>query len=230
MKKLAEDNLLIQKENQNQLRELETQYISNKIELLPQYIEEQKEKICHEIIEYANSHKETIYDRNGNPLYERVKMNPLVISNYFFKSVCPISSQIPEYNAEKLGIVFDYYMYIIAEINDKFGNYPSSLTSFCKLAGITTSTLRNYKNSPDLHMRNLVEKIYDQIGDENITMSQMGIVKERSTIFKMKSQNEITEKVTPNVNINYTEIVDTTAAKARIDKYKSFIDSKSKGK
>lgn len=230
MKKLAEDNLIIQKDNQNKLRELESEYISSKFELLPQYVEEQKKQIVKEIVEYANTHKETVYDRNGNPLYDKVRMNPLVISNYFFKSVCPISSQIPEYNAEKLGIVFDYYMYVVAEINDKFGNYPSSLTSFCKLAGITTNTLRNYKNSPDIHMRNLVDKIYDQIGDENITMSQMGIVKERSTIFKMKAQNEITEKVTPNVNINYTEIVDTTAAKARIDKYKSFIDVKRRNK
>ena len=63
-----------------------------------------------------------------------------------------------------------------------------------------------------------------------IKESQMGRVKERSTIFKMKSQNDVTEAATPNVNINYTEIVDTTKVNDRINKYKSFIDKKNKGK
>ena len=75
-------------------------------------------------------------------------------------------------------------------------------------------------------MRNVVEKIYDQIGDDNITMSQMGIVKERSTMFKLKSQNEVTEKPTPNININYTEVVDKSIANERINKYKNFLDVK----
>ena len=56
------------------------------------------------------------------------------------------------------------------------------------------------------------------------------MVKERSTIFRLKSQNEVTEAVTPNVNINYTEVVDKTAVSNRIAKYKQFIDKKGKGK
>lgn len=226
MSKTKQDNLEIQLENQNNLRALEAEYIVDKIDKLPKYIEEEKEKITNELIKYANTHKIEKTDRYGNVVGEYIKMNPLVITNYFFKSINPISSQIPEYNAEKLGIVFDYYCYIIMEINERVGNFPSSLTTFCKLAGITMSTLRNYKNSPDINMRNLVEKIYDQVSDENVTLSQLDMVKERSTIFKMKSQNEVTEKVTPNVNINYTEIVDTAAVNNRINKYKAFLDKK----
>lgn len=225
MNKLKEDNLEVQIQNQNDLRELEVEYITNKIGELPQYIEEQKKQITKDLIEYSKSHTVEKTDRYGNVI-EYTKMNPLVITNYFFKSINPISSQIPEYNAEKLGIVFDYYCYIIMEINDKVGNFPSSLTTFCKLAGITLNTLRNYKNSPDIHMRNIVEKIYDQVSDENVTMSQLAMVKERSTIFKMKSQNDVTEAVKPNVNINYTEIVDTTAVNNRLNKYKAFLDKK----
>ena len=125
-------------------------------------------------------------------------------------------------------MVFDYYCDILAEVNDKIGNFPSSLTSFCKLASITLSTLRSYKNSSDLNMRIIVEKIYDQIGDENITMSQMGIVSERSTIFKMKSQNEIVEKQQPTVHISITEKPDYEHIEERLKKYKQFANKKEK--
>lgn len=230
LNKLKEENFMIQINNQNQLRDLEAEYINDQISRLPEYIETQKQEITNKLIEYQNNHRKAIYDKSGNLIGEKIILNPLVISNYFFKSVTPISSQIPEYNAEKLGIVYDYYLYLITEINDKIGNFPSSLTSFCKLAGITLSTLRNYRNSNDIHMRNIVEKIYDQVNDENVTMSQMGVVKERSTMFKMRSQNEVTEKVAPNVNVNYTEIVDTAAVLDRINKHRAFVEKKNQGK
>ena len=130
------------------------------------------------------------------------------------------------YNAEKLGLVFDYYMYLISEVNDKIGNYPSSLTSFCKLAGITLNTLRSYRSSDDLNMRIIAEKIYDQVGDENITMSQMGITKERSTMFKLRSQNEITEAQRPTVSINFNEQINTEQIEDRIKKYQSLAAKK----
>ena len=77
-------------------------------------------------------------------------------------------------------------------------------------------------------MRIIVEKIYDQIGDENITMSQMGIVSERSTIFKMKSQNEIVEKQQPTVHISITEKPDYEQIEERLKKYKQFANKKEK--
>ena len=132
------------------------------------------------------------------------------------------------YNAEKLGMVFDYYCDILTEINDKIGYLPSSLTSFCKLAGITTTTLRNYRNSTDLNMRIVADKIYDQIGDENLTMSQLGKINERSTIFKMKSQNEMVEKEQPKVQINITEKPDPDRIKKRLEKYAQYSDKKGK--
>lgn len=179
------------------------------------------------MIQYANEHTVPCeWDKEGNPTSYKVKINPLVITNYFFKSITPITSQEPIYNAEKLGMVFDYYCDILANVNDKIGDFPSSLTSFCKLAGITLNTLRQYKNSTDYNMRVVAEKIYDQIGDENITMSQMGIVKERTTMFKMKSQNELVEKQQPNININITEKPDMERIEERIGKYKQFASKK----
>lgn len=225
-------NLEIQKANQNDLRDLEQFYTENKVDSMFKNIELQKEIITNEITVFAETNRRPIeWNGDGEIVrWEQKEINPLVINNYFFKPITPITCQEPIYNAEKLGMVFDYYCHILAEVNDRIGYFPSSLTSFCKLAGITLNTLRNYKSSQDYNMRVVVEKIYDQIGDENITMSQMGIVKERSTIFKMKSENEMVEKQQPKINVNITERPDLDKISARLAEYKRFATKKDKKK
>jgi len=227
MKKIKEENYEIQKKNQNDLRDLEQFYVEGKVDNMLATIQEKKDELVKDMIKYHDSHlKECKWDKDGKPVAWKVDISPLVINNYFFKPICPITSQEPVYNAEKLGMVFDYYCDILAEVNNQIGNYPSSLTSFCKLAGITFNTLRNYRNSDDYNMRVVAEKIYDQIGDENVTMSQMGVVRERSTIFKMKSQNEMVEKVQPQVKVNVNAEIDVDRIQERLNKYKKFASKK----
>ena len=224
-----EKNNEIQVLNQNKLRDLEQMYVENKIDTMFETIEQKKAELVQDMIQYAKEHTKPLkWNKDGIPIGEKIEINPVVINNYFFKSIVPITSQEPEYNAEKLGMVFDYYCEILAEVNDRIGNFPSSLTSFCKLAGITLATLRNYRNSSDYSLRVVAEKIYDQIGDENITMSQMGVVREKSTIFKMKSQNEITEKEQPKISINITEKPNMERIEERLNKYKMFASKKGK--
>lgn len=228
MRKIKEENLEIQTNNQNELRKLEKFYNTNEIDTLFKDVESKKQELVEKMIQYAKEHeKECKWTKDGDPIDWKVEINPLVINNYFFKSIVPIGSQEPVYNAEKLSMVFDYYCDILAEVNDKIGNFPSSLTSFCKMAGITLNTLRSYKNSQDYSMRVIAEKIYDQIGDENITMSQMGITREKTTIFKMKAQNEMVEKVQPNVNISVKTVdVDLDRINERLEKYKNYATKK----
>ena len=227
MTKIKSNNRIVQKENQSDLRRLEQDFVDTKVEKMQDYIEKQKLEITKQLVDFAENHtKATKWDKDGIPIEYGVIVKPIVINNYFFKSVCPIGSVEPIYNAEKLSLVFDYYMYILAEINDKLGDYPSSLTSFCKLAGITSTTLRNYRNSDDLNMRIIADKIYDQIGDDNLTMGQLGIAKERTTLFKLRSQNELTEAERPSVNINITEKVDKKTIEDRISKYSKLIEKK----
>lgn len=222
-----EENLEIQKATQNELRDLEQFYTEGKVDNMLAAIDKKKEELVAEMVEYANKRtKPCKWDKEGVPIDYKVDMNPLVINNYFFKSIIPIQSQEPQYNAEKLALVFDYYCDILAEVNDKIGYFPSSLTSFCKLAGITSYTLKTYRNSSDLNMRIIAEKIYDQIGDENITMSQLGVVRERTTLFKMKAQNELVEKEQPRVNINITEKPDMERITERLSKYKMYAEKK----
>ena len=229
MKKLKQENHEIQKQNQNDLRDLEQFYTEGKVDNMLATIQEKKEELVQEMIKYHDKHlKECKWDKEGNPVAWEVNINPLVINNYFFKPIAPIGCQEPVYNAEKLSMVFDYYCEILAEVNDKIGNYPSSLTSFCRLASITLNTLRQYKNSDDYNMRVIAEKIYDQIGDENITMSQMGVAKERTTLFKMKSQNEMVEKLQPQVKVNVNADIDVDKINERLNKYKMFASKKGK--
>ena len=161
---------------QSKIRELEEFYVNGTVnDLLPK-IQEKKQELVNAMIEYAESHTKPVkWNKDGIPIGKKIEVNPLIINNYFFKPINPIMSQEPIYNAETLGMVFDYYCEILANVNDIIGNYPSSLTNFCKMAGISLYTLRQLKNSDDYNMRVVVEKIYDQIGDENITMSQMGV-------------------------------------------------------
>ncbi len=213
---------------QNDVRALEQFYTEGKVDTMLTTIQEKKEQLVQDMIEYAEQHKEAVkWNKDGCILAREVKINPLVISNYFFKPIIPLSSQEPIYNAEKLAMVYDYYCELLYEVNDKIGNFPSSLTLFCKFAGITLNTLRRWKNSEDYSMRVIVEKIYDQIGDENLTMSQMGVVKEKTTMFKMKSQNEMVEKAQPNVNINVQTVdVDFDRINERLKQYSTFAGKK----
>lgn len=226
-KKVDKDKHELEIAQKNEIKDLEQFYTNGTVDNLLEHIEEQKEKIVADMIEYSNQkiipYK---FDKDGNPIAYKTQYNPLVVNNMFFKPIVPIGSIEPEYSPEKLALVFDYYCFLVAEVNDKIGNYPSSLTSFCKLAGISFAYLRKLRNSSDMNMRIIVEKIYDQIGDTNITMSQLGIVSERSTIFKMKSQNEMIEKEQPKININITEKPDLELINERINKYKKFADKK----
>lgn len=217
------------KKNQDKTRELEKFYTEGKVEDILERLEERKKELVQDMIQYAQEHRvESKWTRDGDPIDWKTDYNPFVIENVFFKSIVPIGCQEPDYNAEKLSLAYDFYCQLLVEVNNNIGQYPASLTSFCHFAGITLNTLRQYKNSPDLSMRVIAEKIYDQIGDTNITMSQLGIVKERSTIFKMKSQNEIVEKEQPQVKINIVEAPDMDRIEERINKYRNYVDKKAK--
>lgn len=227
MNKTRDKNLMIQEKNKMDLRKLEDFYVNGTVEDLIPVLNAKKEELVEKMIEYAKDNEKACkWTRDGDPVEYKTEIKPLIIQNYFFKSICPIGNKIPIYNAEKLALGYEYYMDLITEINIHIGAYPPSLVSFCKLLGITTSTLREYRNSSDIDMRNITEKIYEEIGDGNLTMSQMGVAKERSTLFRLKSQNEMTEKAQPNINITYKEVVNTDKLNSKLEKYRELIDKK----
>lgn len=217
----------IDENNKIKVRKLEEFYVNGTVSDLIPELNKQKEKMIEKMIEYAKENEVACkWDKDGDPVDYTVEIKPIVINNYFFKSIVPLGSKIPTYSAEQIAMAFDYYMDIITNINVHIGNYPTSLTTFCKFLGISMATLRNYRNSEDMDMRNIVEKIYDQIGEENLTMSQMGVAKEKSTLFRLKTQNEIVEKATPNVNITYKTTINKDDLENKLDKYKALLSKK----
>lgn len=197
------------------MRALEEFYTEGKVSNLDSKIEKTKKKIVNDMVKYAEKHSE--YD--AKTAKNVVDYNPIVITEEFFKPIIPLRGKMPKYSAEKLGLVYDYYSYLVSEVNDKIGVYPSSLSGFCRLAGLTMSELQRYKNSDDLDMRVTVEKIYDEIGDNNLTLSQIGKTKGNPTLFKLRAEHGITEKRTPNVSISLKQGIDTSKLDSIIQKY-----------
>lgn len=214
-------------EDRYKIRKLEQFYVDGTIDDLDANIEIEKEKVVKEMIEYAKNNLEEVkWGKDNEVLKEVVTINPKVVSYKFFKPIIKLTGVEPIYNAEKLGMVYDYYNFLVSEVNDKIGDFPSSLKTFCKFAGITTTSLRRYKNSEDPAMRVVVEKIYDEIEEDNVSMAQMGLMREKTTQFKLQTQNEIVVKSTPNVNINITEKPDLKAINEKLNKYLNFVDEK----
>lgn len=214
----------MEEENRFKVRELEKFVVDGTLDDIESTLDTLKDKQVKEMIKYAKKKTKPILNRYGDEVDKQIILNPTVIANMFFKPITPLRGQMPTYTAEKLGILFDYYLDLISEVNDKIGYFPASLTSFCKLAGITTSELRRYKSSNDYSMRVVAEKIYDEIGDSNMTMAQMGYAKERTTMFKLKAQHEMEEKVSPKVNITYKEVVNKKEIEEKLNKYKKILN------
>lgn len=221
-KELSIDSSL---EDRANMRMLEQFYTDGQIDNLNEELEKEKERLVNEMVEYAKKNEKAIkFSKDGDELIWEVFHNPKAISQKFFKPIIKLNGIEPIYNAEKLGMVFEFYNYLVAEVNDKIGNYPSSIKGFCRFAGITSTTLKKYRNSEDVSMRIVVEKIFDEIEEDNISMAQMGLIKEKTTQFKMRSQNEVVEKTTPTFNINITEKPDMDYINKKISKYIEFVE------
>jgi len=217
--KLKEDNNYIMLDNKNKVRTLEKFYVDAEIDNLPAIVEEKKNELVTKLDEFQNKYVEIVVDRHGN---EEKKVNPYLISTYFFNSINPISSKIPQYSAEKLSIVWDLYMYLIEQVNMNIGIFQPTLTHFCKFSGITLQTLNNYRNCGDVDMMNLCEKIYDECFNGNVSLAQTGQLREKSTITRMKIENQVVEKPQPNVNVNLSANVDLNEINRRLEEIKKF--------
>lgn len=185
-------------------------------------IEVAKKKSSELIEKYASKHTKKVLDKLGNTVDTYVDVNPILISNTFFKSLVPIDA-IPDYSAQELAKLYQFYEYLLTEINDNLGDFPSSLTLFCKLIGISLKQFQEMRNSQDENISNVVEKIYNDIEDFNISMAQLGKFKERTTLFKLKAQNEMEEKVAPKVNINIKKEINESKIVGNIDAYSKFV-------
>lgn len=187
-----------------ELQTLEKMFVSNQIDNLDMLLQEKQKEFESNMLKIENKLYTIEYDEKGKAIKKLNKQykNPLVLNNYFLKSINPYKNIQPEYTAESLNAVFDLYCEILTEVNVRIGTLPPSISSFCKFAGISTYTFKGYKSSAEIEMRTIVDMIEDYCYDTSVSMSQGGFVKERSTVYRMKSEQERMEKEQQKVVIN----------------------------
>ena len=154
--------------------------------------------------------------------------NPYLVSTYFFKSINPLSNIEPMYSSEKLAAVWGIYMNLIELVNIHIGPFQPTLSHFAKFAGISTYTLKSYKNSADIQMQTIANKIFDETFDSNVLLAQNKILSNRSTELRVKVENEVQEKPQVKVNVNVNQEVDLNQISARLNEISNFSKTKSK--
>lgn len=203
-------------EDKLEVRELQNFYVNSTISNLPELIDERKKDLLHKFTSYVNNNSRTRYTKDGNP-YKVLNVNPVIINKYFFSSLNPLSGYQPMYSQETLSIVFNLYEDICSQVNEKIGNYIPTLSNFCKFAGISTTTFRNYCDSSDMNMRVLTDKIEDYCFDTSVTASQLGMAKESITKYRMKTEIGKIEKETPTIHLHQENIVDFKDVSERLE-------------
>lgn len=187
-----------------ELQTLEKMFVENKIDNLEELVSQKMAEFQLNMtkIEMKAITIKTDEDGNETEVFDKKYRNPVVLNEYLLKSINPYKNITPEYTAESLNAVFELYCTIIAETNAKLGTLAPSISSFCKFAGISSNIFKSYKSSPDDDLRNLIDIIEDYCYDTNVAMSQSGFIKERSTVYRMKSEQEKMEKEQQKVIIN----------------------------
>lgn len=193
--------------------------------MLKESFDDKIEELREEIKSYAASHTKIRVFKNGSE-EEYVDFSPIAVNEKFFKPIQKPENGVFIYSAEELEIFYEKYREIVAEVNEYIGTFPTSISSFCKFIGITVDTLRGYKSTNDINLKRVIERIYEEIGDDNLFVAQLGKASERSTLFRLKSQNEMEEKKSPNVNVSIKALVNSSKYDEKIDKYKDLIDVK----
>ena len=191
-------------EEKYELQTLEKMFVENKIDNLDTLIKQKMDEFQKNIAILELNAIKITKDKDGNEkeTFDKKYKNPLVLNEYLLKSINPYKNITPEYTAESLNAVFTLYCEILAQVNAKLGTLAPSISSFCKFAGISTTTFKNYKSSPEDDLRNLIDIIEDYCYDTNVAMSQNGFIKERTTVYRMKSEQEKMEKEQQQVIIN----------------------------
>lgn len=202
-------------EDKLEVRELQKFYVDSTISNLPTVVEGRKKELLLKFNQYIDRNSQTKYTKDGTP-YKVLKVNPIIINKYFFSSINPLSGYQPLYSPETLGIVFELYEEICSQVNEKIGNYIPTLSNFCKFAGITITTFKNYYESSDFSMRVLVEKIEDYCFDTSVSASQLGLAKENITKYRMKTEIGRIEKEIPQIHIHNDTIVDINDVSNRL--------------
>ena len=171
------------------------------------------------ISNFAEKNVKINYDKFGN---EKNVTNPYLVSTYFFKSINPTLEVEPIYTSEQLTKIYELYSAIMEQINLQIMPLQPTLSHFAKFAGMSLNNLANLKYSEDQSMKVLVEKIYNDTFDANLTLSQHHRLEKSTTTFRMKVENEAVEKKIPNISVKVsTKPIDIEKIESRVRQLKN---------
>lgn len=210
-------------EKRTKISELEQFYVDATISNLPEIVEKRKEETVNKLQEFQEKYVSTREDKMGN---EIKVVNPYLISTYFFKTINPFHTKVPQYSAEKLAIVWELYMYLVEQVNMNIAPFNPTISHFCKFAGITLYTFNSYKVSGNEDLMIICQKICDETMSGNFEMAQHKMLNEKTTMTRLKVENEIVEKSQPKVIVNINEEIDKDIINKRINKYREFTDKR----
>ena len=159
------------------------------------------------------------YDKYDNK--EKV-VNPMAVKTFFFNTLAEDLSFNPIYDAKDMNMYFLAFQYLIDKINLYICPYPADLKDFCKMANITNEKLIDYRDNGGQEMNIVIEKLYDYCRDSNLLLGQSKLFSASITSLKAKSELEIKENKTPNVNINITEKVPLEVINDRLKAIRNF--------
>lgn len=223
------DLMLYKQQQRNELIDIEKFYVNGKLENLDELVNLKKREVVNKLEEYQKLMVKEIKDEDGNVIETIHKeFNPYLVSTYFFKSLNPLSNIEPNYSAEKLAIVWDLYMYLIEQVNINIGMMHPTISNFCKFAGISVNTFKNYKSKGSLEMQILANKISDETFDSNVLLAQTKYLSNRSTELRVKVENEVQEKPQVKVNVNVNEEVDLNQIANRLNELSNFKNNRNK--
>lgn len=222
---------MLQLQQKNEVIDLEKFYVNSTLDNLEELLQKKEQELVKQIQEYQQMCVLEIKNSEGEIVdFVTKPYNPYLVSTFFFKSINPLSNIEPQYSSEKLAAVWSIYMYLIEQVNINIGPFQPTLSHFAKFAGISTYTLKSYKNSPDLQMQIVANKIFDETFDSNVLLAQNKILSNRSTELRVKVENEVQEKPQVKVNVNVNQEVDLGQISARLNEITNFSKNKDKMK
>jgi hypothetical protein len=225
------DQKYLELEQKNEVVALEKFYVNASLDNLDDLLIQKEKELVSQIEKYQQMMTLEVKNSEGEIIdYLTKPYNPYLVSTFFFKSINPLSNIEPQYSSEKLAAVWNIYMFLIEQVNINIGPFQPTLSHFAKFAGISTYTLKSYRNSADIQMQTIANKIFDETFDSNVLLAQNKILSNRSTELRVKVENEVQEKPQVKVNVNVNQEVDLNQISARLNEMSNFSKAKNKMK
>jgi len=140
------------------------------------------------------------------PLIAKRSLNDIVITTKTFTS-------------QELAIAFNIYVDMINKINN-YAKFPPNKGTFCQMLGISRATYDNYMQDPE--KCEIMRIIDDYITTTILTSSQIGELREISSMFTLKSNHGFVEASAPVV-IEHKKTNSVEDIKARLQSIKGNI-------